>query len=66
MPFDQSKYKKEYENEKYDFIAIYMKKGYREIIKAKADELGIPISQLIVTALEKNYLMDLSKDNHLE
>lgn len=55
-------YKLQFNKENYDSISIRVKKRDRELIKAKADEMNMSISQLIVTALEKNYLLDLSKD----
>lgn len=66
MSFDQKQYKKEYIKENYDEITIRVKKKDQELIKAKAEEMGMPVAQLIITALEKNYLLDLSKDNKLE
>lgn len=56
-------YKAQFNKENYDSISIRVKKRDRELIKAKADEMNMSISQLIVTALEKNYLLDLSKDD---
>lgn len=63
MPFDQKQYIRKYTKENYDEIAIRIKKKDQEAIKAKAKEMGKSVSQLVVTALEKNYLLDLSKDD---
>lgn len=57
-----TKYKAEFNKENYDSISIRVKKTHGELIKTKADEMKMPISRLIITALEKNYLLDLSKD----
>lgn len=63
MPFDQKQYIRKYTKENYDEISIRIKKKDQEAIKAKAKEMGKSVSQLVVTALEKNYLLDLSKDD---
>ena len=61
MAFDANKYKNQYEKDNYDRILILVPKGKKADIKERAEELGISVSELIVRALEKMYLLDLSK-----
>lgn len=61
MAFDANKYKNRYEKDNYDRILILVPKGKKADIKERAEELGISVSELIVRALEKMYLLDLSK-----
>lgn len=62
MAFDKIKYDNEYIKDNYDGISIRVKKGKNKLLKQRADELGISVNQLIIRALEKTYLLDLSKD----
>ena len=61
MAFDANKYKNQYEKDNYDRILILVPKGKKADIKERAEELGITVSELIVRAIEKMYLLDLSK-----
>lgn len=61
MAFDANKYKNQYEKDNYDRILILVPKGKKADIKERAEKLGISVSELIVRALEKMYLLDLSK-----
>ena len=61
MAFDANKYKNRYENDNYDRILILVPKGKKADIKERAEELGISVSELMVRAREKMYLLDLSK-----
>lgn len=61
MAFDENEYKARYQRENYDRIVILIPKGKKVDIKERAEELGISVSELIVRALEKMYLLDLSK-----
>lgn len=62
MAFDKIRYDNEYIKDNYDGISIRVKKGKNKLLKQRADELGISVNQLIIRALEKTYLLDLSKD----
>lgn len=62
MAFDQVEYKNQYNKENYDIVRFTVPKGKREVLKRRAQELGISVSELVVRALEKQYLLDLSKD----
>lgn len=62
MAFDQVEYKNQYNKENYDIVRFTVPKGKREVLKGRAQELGISVSELVVRALEKQYLLDLSKD----
>lgn len=62
MAFDQNKYIEKYMKENYADISILLPKGKKPLLKQRADELGISVNQLIIRALEKTYLLDLSKD----
>ena len=62
MAFDQVEYKNQYNKENYDIVRFTVPKGKKEDIKKCADKLGISMSELIVRALEKQYLLNLSKD----
>lgn len=62
MAFDPIGYKNQFRSENYDAVQFYVPKGKRNEIKKRAKELGISVSELIVRALEKQYLLDLSKD----
>ena len=55
-------YKAQFNKDNYDIIRFQVPKGKREDIKKCADKLGISMSELVVRALEKQYLLDLSKD----
>lgn len=61
MAFDENEYKARYQRENYDRVVILIPKGKKADIKERAEELGISVSELIVRALEKMYLLDLSK-----
>ena len=61
MAFDENEYKARYQRENYDRVIILIPKGKKADIKERAEDLGISVSELIVRALEKMYLLDLSK-----
>ena len=61
MAFDENEYKARYQRENYDRVVILIPKGKKADIKERAEKLGISVSELIVRALEKMYLLDLSK-----
>ena len=61
MAFDENEYKARYQRENYDRVVILIPKGKKADIKERAEDLGISVSELIVRALEKMYLLDLSK-----
>lgn len=62
MAFNPNGYKAQFNKDNYDIIRFQVPKGKREDIKKCADKLGISMSELVVRALEKQYLLDLSKD----
>lgn len=62
MAFDQVEYKNQYNRENYDIVRFTVPKGKRKLLKERAQELGISVSELVIRALEKQYLLDLSKD----
>ena len=62
MAFDPIGYKNQFNKDNYDMIQFTVPKGKKKFIKERAKELGISVSELIVRALEKQYLLDLSKD----
>lgn len=62
MAFDQNKYKHKFEKEHYDVFNLTLRKGHDIILKEYAKSKGISVSQLIIRALEKTYLLDLTGD----
>lgn len=62
MAFDKNMYNNEYKKMNYTRTKIMFPKGKKALLKQRADELGISVNQLIIRALEKTYLLDLSKD----
>lgn len=62
MAFDQNKYINQFKKENYEEYRVLVPKGKKAIIKSRADELGITMSQLTIRALEKTYLLDLTKE----
>lgn len=62
MAFDQNKYNTEYRRDHYDKVKIRMSKNKYAKVKNLSIELGISVSQLIIRALEKTYLLDLTGD----
>ena len=62
MAFNPNGYKSQFRSENYDAVQFHVPKGKREEIRKKAQELGISMSELVIRALEKQYLLDLSKD----
>lgn len=44
---------KKYEDANYDKVLVRMKKGEKEMIKAKADELGVSVNEFINQAIRK-------------
>lgn len=62
MAFDQNKYKKEYGKQNYDRIKLRVPINKQSQIKNLSIKLGISVSQLIIRALEKTYLLDLTGD----
>ena len=53
--FDKVKYDEQYRKEHYDQLRVWIPKAGKEEIKRKAEEMGIPIAQLVVDAIEKTY-----------
>lgn len=62
MAFDQNKYNTEYRRDHYDKVKIRMSKNEYAKVKNLSIELGVSVSQLIIRALEKTYLLDLTGD----
>lgn len=62
MAFDQNKYNTEYRRDHYDKVKIRMSKNEYAKAKNLSIELGVSVSQLIIRALEKTYLLDLTGD----
>ncbi len=62
MAFDQNKYIEEYKKQNYDRIRIQVYEDSRKKIKEYAIKNNVSVSQLIIRALEKTYLLDLTGD----
>lgn len=63
MAYEKYSYNNDYTRDNYDRINLIVPKGKREVIKAKAAERGVSVSQLVIDALEGYYKLDLSKRN---
>lgn len=63
QPFDQSKYIQDYVKQKYDRIPLQVPRGGRDVLKRIADEHGISINKLVISAIEKIYCIKLTKDD---
>ncbi len=60
MAFDQGKYANEYTKANYDRLTILVPKGKGELVKAAAKANGLTTTQLVISALENSYKLDLS------
>jgi len=60
--FDPVAYNIKYKREHIDRIAFEVPKGKKEILRAAAAARGTSVNKLLVTALKKQYGLDLSKE----
>ena len=55
-------YAAQYKREHVDRIAFEVPKGKKEVLRAAATERNTSINKMLVTALEKQYGLDLSRE----
>lgn len=60
MAFDQNQYIAEFKKQNYDRVILQVPKGKRKIIKELSSKTGESMNQLIITAVEEKYGIDLS------
>lgn len=61
MAFDQQKYIAEYEKDHYDTYRLRLPKGSKPDLQSYAKANDLSLNQLILKALERQYLFDFSK-----
>ncbi len=59
--FDKVKYDNGYAKEHFDCVMIEVKKGNREILRKYAEEHGTNMNAVMISALEKEYGINLQK-----
>ena len=64
--FSQTKYLTEYKKAHYDRIVFYVPKGKKELLKNTANEHEMTTTQLIISAIEKQYHIDISSTLDLD
>lgn len=60
MAFDQSQYVNEYIKNNYDRINFKIPKGKRDVLKKTAEKNNTSVNQLIISAVEEKYKIDLT------
>lgn len=63
MAFDKDLYGAEYKKSHYANMRIFVNKGKKQLIKERAEELGIPMTKLIFRALEQQYHIKFTDNN---
>lgn len=58
--FDKQRYDNEYKKYNYDKILFEVPKGKRQILKDYAKKNGISVKEMIVTAIESTYGLNLT------
>ena len=53
--FDKVKYDELYRKEHYKQLRVWLPKEGKDEIDRKARELGVPVAQLVIDAIEKTY-----------
>lgn len=64
--FQQTKYISEYKKTHYDKIVFHIPKGKKEILKETANNYEMSMAQLIISAIEKQYHIDISSTLDLD
>ena len=64
--FYQTKYINEYKKTHYDKIVFHIPKGKKEILKKTANDYEMSMAQLIISAIEKQYHIDISSTLDLD
>lgn len=59
-PFDQYKYIAEFKRENYDRLEVLIGKGNKKKLKELSKKSGSTVNQLIVSAVEEKYNIDLT------
>ena len=62
MAFDQKKYKRDFEKEKYAVLKIRIPKAKRGLLDELSEISGKSINRIFVESVEKNYNVDLRFD----
>lgn len=60
MPYDKKAYDKQYDKDNYDKILLVLPKGAKAELKSYAQANDLSLNQLILKAIEKQYLFDFS------
>lgn len=61
MAFDKMSYDNAYRRQHYDLVQFSVPKGKKALLKEIAENKNLPLSKMIVEALETQYGIDLSK-----
>lgn len=61
MAFDKAKYIKKFQKDHYDRLYVQVPSGAKDDLQAYAKANDLSLNQLILKALERQYLFDFSK-----
>lgn len=59
-PFNQYKYIADFKRENYDRLEVLLGKGNKKKLKELSKKSGSTVNQLVVTAVEEKYKIDLT------